>query len=38
VQHGRHASHSFVDFNLHLPATALVLAVVFGVLANLEKN
>src|SRR5205807_5141528 len=26
--------HSFVDFNLHIPANALLLAFVFGVLAN----
>lgn len=26
--------HSFVDFNMHIPANALVMAFVFGVLAN----
>jgi O-antigen ligase len=26
--------HSFVDFNLHIPANALLLAFVFGILAN----
>ena len=26
--------HSFVDFNLHIPANALLLAIVFGILAN----
>ncbi len=35
-------AHSAVDFNLHIPANALVLAFVFGVLANpgrsLESN
>lgn len=28
------AAHSFVDFNLHIPANALLMAFVFGVLAN----
>ncbi|PYK30336.1 MAG: hypothetical protein DME57_07210 [Verrucomicrobia bacterium] len=26
--------HSFIDFNLHIPANALLLAFVFGILAN----
>src|SRR5207237_6035523 len=26
--------HSFVDFNLHIPANVLLLAFVFGILAN----
>jgi len=29
-----YAVHSFVDFNLHIPANALLLAFVFGILAN----
>ena len=28
------AAHSFVDFNLHIPANAMVVAVLFGILAN----
>jgi O-antigen ligase len=29
-----YVAHSFVDFNLHIPANVLLLAFVFGVLAN----
>lgn len=29
-----YAVHSLVDFNLHIPANALLLAIVFGILAN----
>jgi O-antigen ligase len=31
---GAYVVHSFVDFNLHIPANVLLLAFVFGVLAN----
>ena len=31
---GAYIVHSFVDFNLHIPANALLLAFVFGILAN----
>ena len=31
---GAYIVHSFVDFNLHIPANVLLLAFVFGVLAN----
>jgi tetratricopeptide (TPR) repeat protein len=31
---GAYIVHSFVDFNLHIPANVLLLAFVFGILAN----
>jgi tetratricopeptide (TPR) repeat protein len=31
---GAHAVHAFLDFNFHVPANALVIALLFGFLAN----